>query len=187
MADEKPPAEAAAPPKSKLGLIIGILIAVLTLIGGSIAGAVLGPQLLGSQSAEAEEGEEEEVDDSEAPEKTEADTPAAPDLPAGAPVQIISVSLPAVIVDLRDEDGRTRHLKVGMSAELMNESISEEFPLVIPRGREAALGYLRSLTFEEIADPKKYNEIKDTLSERVKEALGKHRVYRILLTEFVAQ
>lgn len=192
MADDKAAADASAPEKkSKLGMIIGILIAIITLIGGSVAGAILGPQLMGAPAASAEEEDEEEgggeseaVDSSE---KAAANKPKAPDAPPGAPKEIISVALPPVIVDLRDEDGRTRHLKVGLSAELMDETMTEEFPLVIPRGREAALGYLRSLTFEEIADPKKYNEIKETLSTRVIEALGKHRVYRILLTEFVAQ
>lgn len=187
MADEKASSDAAAPPaKSKLGLIIGVLVAVLTLVGGSVAGAILGPQLLGGAPASAEEeGEASAGEEAESAE--ESAKPKAPEIPEGDPKHIVSVELPAVIVDLRDEDGRTRHLKVGLSAELMDEAMREEFPLVIPRGREAALGYLRSLTFEEIADPKKYNEIKETLSERVVEALGKHRVHRILLIEFVAQ
>ncbi len=190
MADEEKAATESSPKKSKVGLIIGLLVAVLTLIGGSVAGAILGPKLLAPpQTAEAADGDSEKASEkNEAGEEATEEANSKNRTPArGEPEQIFTAELPAIVVDLRDEDGRTRHLKVGLSAELMDEAAVAEFKLVIPRGREAALSYLRSLTFEEIADPKKFNEIKSTLSTRVTEAVGAHRVHRILLVEFVAQ
>ena len=187
MADEKA-AEEAPPKKSKLGLIIGLLVAALTLVGGTVAGAVLGPKLLAAPaSAEASEDSDGETGGDEGDAKQKANEKSKANKPKGEPEQIFTAEFPSVIVDLRDEDGRTRHLKVGLAAELTNEAAVEEFKLVVPRGQEAALSYLRSLTFEEIANPKMFAEIRSTLSNLVTEAVGEDRVYRILLVEFVAQ
>jgi flagellar basal body-associated protein FliL len=63
----------------------------------------------------------------------------------------------------------------------------EEFKLLSPRGREATLSYLRSLTFEEVSDPAKYASIKDEISKRMIESIGADKVHRILLVDFVLQ
>jgi len=170
MAEESEKIADAAPKKSKMGLIVGVVIAVITLVGGSVAGAVLGPRLLG--------GSEEHAPPGAAPQAH-----AAPAIPE----KIVSVDMAPIIVDLRDGDGRIRHLKVGMAAELSETVTPEEFKLVSPRGREASLSYLRSLTFEDVSDPKRYAGIKDELAKRVAEAVGPERVHRLLLTDFVLQ
>jgi flagellar protein FliL len=185
MAEDSAKTAEAAPKKSKMGLVIGIVIALITLIGGSVAGAVLGPKLLG--------GSEEH----EAPAKAgakghkaaaEGHKGAAEGHEAGgSPEKITSVDMPPIVVDLRDGEGRIRHLKVGLTAELGETVTTEDFKLVIPRGREATLGYLRSLTFEEVSDPKQFAVIKDELAKRVIEAVGEERVHRLLLTDFVLQ
>lgn len=170
MSEDGEKAAEAAPKKSKAGLVIGLVIAVITLVGGSVAGAVLGPRLLGGG------------DEHSGPAKG-ADAPHAPK----APEKIVSVELPPIIVDLRDTDGRLRHLKVGLSTELSEGTKPEEFKLLIPRGREACLTYLRSLSFEEVSDPERYATIKDEISKRVSEAVGAEHVQRLLLIEFVLQ
>jgi flagellar basal body-associated protein FliL len=177
MSEETDNAAAPAAKKSKTGLIIGIVIALVTLVGGSVAGAVLGPQLLGGsedhQAPAAAEGKGHEA--------------ASGQEGAGAPEKIISVEIPPIVVDLRDADGRIRHLKVGLAAELAETVKMEDFKLVSPRGREATLSYLRSLTFEEVADPARYAGIKDEISKRMIEAIGANRIQRILLVDFVLQ
>jgi flagellar basal body-associated protein FliL len=183
------PAEA-GPKKSKLGLIIGIVVAVVTLVGGSVAGAVLGPKLLGSEEKEeASEGghaKSEKPHKSEKSEKSEKKS-AHGESAGGGPEHIVTADIPSVVVDLRDTDGRIRHLKVGLTAELGDQVTAEEFRLVVPRGREAALTFLRALPFEEVADPQHFIAIKDELSKRVTEAVGEDRVHRMMLTDFVLQ
>jgi flagellar basal body-associated protein FliL len=170
MAEESEKTAEAPPKKSKTGLIIGIVIGVITLVGGSVAGAVLGPKLLGAAQPH----------DAKPAAEAEAHAPAVVE-------KIVSVEIPAVVVDLRDADGRIRHLKVGMAAELGDAVTVEEFKLVIPRGREAMLSYLRTLTFEEVSDPARYVGIKDELSKSVTEAIGAERMHRVLLVDFVLQ
>jgi flagellar basal body-associated protein FliL len=178
------PAEAAAPKKGKLGLIIGIVIAVVTLVGGSVAGAVLGPKLLGAEEESGDHGKSEKSHKSE---KTEKKGAHGSDGEAATPEHIVTVDIPSVVVDLRDADGRIRHLKVGLTAELADKVPAEEFKLFIPRGREAGLTFLRSLPYEEVADPQHFVAIKDELSKRVSEAVGEERVHRMMLTDFVLQ
>jgi flagellar basal body-associated protein FliL len=178
------PAEAAAPKKSKLGLIIGVVIAVVTLVGGSVAGAVLGPKLLGAEEDAGGHGKSGKSGKGEQGEKS----PRGDDDGEGAtPEHIVTAEIPSVVVDLRDTDGRIRHLKVGLTAELGDQVSVEEFRLVVPRGREAALTFLRSLPFEEVADPQHFIAIKDELAKRVTEAVGERRVHRMMLTDFVLQ
>ena len=186
MSEEAEKPADAAPKKGKMGLIIGIVIAVVTLVGGSVAGAVLGPKLLGggSDDGEAEEKHEkpEKSHKSEKSEKSEGHGESE-----GGPEHIITADIPSVVVDLRDNDGRIRHLKVGLTAELGDKVTAEEFKLFVPRGREAALTYLRSLAFEDVSDPQHFVAIKDELSKRVSEAVGEERVHRMMLTDFVVQ
>lgn len=172
MADDE---KAAAAPKSKLGLVIGVVFALVTLVGGSVAGAVLGPRLLGAAPPAEGAATGEPATEGGAPK------------PPAAPLKVVPVEFPALVVDLRDEDGRVRHLKVGLIAELPETVTVDDFKLVMPRGREASLSYFRSLTFEEVSDPKQYEKIKTELSKRVTEAVGAERVHRILLVDFVSQ
>jgi flagellar FliL protein len=165
---------AEAPKKSKMGLIIGIIIALVTLVGGSVAGAVLGPKLLGGDNSHepaAKAGKAAEGGH-EAP---------------GVPEKIVSVDIPPLVVDIRDAEGRIHHLKVGLAAELGDGVTVEDFKLYTPRGREACLSYLRSLSLEDVSDPARYASIKDEISKRVTEAVGPERIHRILLIDFVLQ
>jgi flagellar basal body-associated protein FliL len=183
MSDEADKAAAPAPKKSKTGLIIGIVIALVTLVGGSVAGAVLGPRLLGGEDHAAAEADEEEEEES-APSGHDAKPKKKG---KGKEEKIISVDINPIVVDLRDSDGRLRHLKVGLAAELGETASVEEFKLMSPRGREATLSYLRSLTFEDVADPARYTSIKDEISKRMIDAIGPEKVHRILLVDFVLQ
>lgn len=176
MSDTTENAAPAPAKKSKLGLIVGVVVAVVTLVGGALAGAVLGPRLLGGDAPKAAgaEGEEPEAEAGSGSSK-------------GEPEKIVTVSFPPVVVDLRDQDERIRHLKVGVDVELPELTVMEEFRLYIPRARDAMLTYLRSLTYEEVTDPTRYAAIKEELSTRVSEAVGKKRIKRLLIVEFVSQ
>jgi flagellar basal body-associated protein FliL len=189
---EKPALVATTAKKGKMGIIVGIGIAVVTLVGGSVAGAVLGPKLLGGSDEEhekagAEEGHGKSEKKSHKSEKSEKKGSHGGEEEGAGPEHIVTSDIPAIVVDLRDSDGRIRHLKVGLTAELGENVTVEEFKLVVPRGREAALTYLRSLSFEDVADSQHFATIKDELSKRVTEAVGEDRVHRMMLTDFVLQ
>jgi flagellar FliL protein len=150
----------------RLFLIIGAVIAT----GGSAAaGAVLGPSL------------------------AKARAPVA-----SAPVAVASsehgggeegelASLDPIIVDIREVNGDAHHLKVGIAVELGHGVTDEEFKKQIPRIRDTAISYLRSLKFEEISTPAKFDPIRAELGERIAHASGKAKVQRVLFTDFVAQ
>jgi flagellar basal body-associated protein FliL len=189
---EKPVEVATTPKKSKVGIIIGVGIAVVTLVGGSVAGAVLGPKLLGGsdeghEKAGAEDGHGKSEKKAHKSEKSEKKGSHGAEEESEGPEHITTSDIPAIVVDLRDSDGRIRHLKVGLTAELGENVTVEQFRLVIPRGREAALTYLRTLSFEDVADSQHFITIKDELSKRVTEAVGEDRVHRMMLTDFVLQ
>jgi len=187
MSSEEAAAVAPAAKKSKTGLIIGIVIALVTLIGGSVAGAVLGPKLMGGSDEEAaDEGESAHESKSEEGKEHEGKGKGKGKGKKEGE-KILSVEMSPIVVDLRDSDGRIRHLKVGLAAELDETVNVEEFKLLSPRGREATLSYLRSLTFEEVSDPAKYASIKDEISKRMIESIGADKVHRILLVDFVLQ
>ena len=196
MSDGPEAAAAAAPAKKgKGGLIIAIVIAVVTLIGGSVAGAILGPKLLGGGQPKAGEhgekaegeGEGEGEGESEHGESKSGGGHGESSGGSHGPDKITSVAFPAVVVDLRDQDERIRHLKIGINVEVPESVPEDEFKLYMPRGREAILTYMRSLNYEEVTDPTRYETIKSELSKRVTEAVGAKRVKRVLVVEFVSQ
>jgi flagellar basal body-associated protein FliL len=160
--------------KSKKGLIIGISVGVVVLAAGLGAGLVFGPKLLaGPATAEASgEHKPEKAEHAKEPEK---------------PEKIISSKFEPIIVDLRDSEGALRHLKVGLAAELPETVPEEEFKLLQPRGREAAVAYLRTLSFDQATDPKKYPKVKKDLSKKVLSAIGKEHILRLLIVDYVAQ
>jgi flagellar FliL protein len=98
-----------------------------------------------------------------------------------------SIAFESLVIDLRDENDKVHHLKVGMSAELAEGTSKEQFAAYTPRGREAAIMYLRGLRHEVATSPEKFESVKEELSKRVREAMGKKRVKRVLITDFVSQ
>jgi flagellar basal body-associated protein FliL len=174
--------EAAAPvevpPAKKSGSKLGLIAAVVLLVGAAAAGGLYGGKLMQKPAAAAKHAPEEEgeaaAEEEEAPAKKPTEAPKA------------SAALPALVVDVRDKDGDIHHLKIAISFEL-GEVPEDEFAKCMPRGREAALIYLRGLSFEQVTDAKQFEKLRKELTEKVAEAVGKKRVKRVLLTDFVAQ
>lgn len=172
----------APPKKSKLGLILGIVGGVLVLVAGAAAGLFLGPSLFGGPATAAASAPPA----AHAPQAPAA-VNATPKAPPTAPEKIISAAFDPLIVDVMDSDGMAHHLKVGLSAELADGVTVEEFKLLMPRGREAAITYLRSLSFEDVTSPKKYAKLKKELTRNVTKAIGENKLHRLLIVDFVAQ
>jgi len=149
---------------AKLFLIIG---AVLATGGSAAAGAVLGPSLAGKGQAQA----------------AAAAASAAEHAEEGGEL----AALDPIIVDIREANGEAHHLKVGIAVELGKGVTDEEFKKQVPRIRDSAISYLRSLRFDEVSSPAKFDPIRTELGERIAHASGKAKVQRVLFTDFVAQ
>lgn len=161
---EKP----AAKKSGKRGMIVAIGVLLGTTAVAGIGGAFVGPMLAPPAAADEKA---HGADEHEEPEVTE------------------SIKLDPIVVDLR-HDGAVRHLKVGLSLEPAHTGGGHGgggIEPYLPRGREAAITYLRSLTFDEATNPKAFERIRGELEQRIIAAIGKSRVGRIVVTDYVAQ
>lgn len=159
----------------KLFLIIG---AVLATGGSAAAGAVLGPSLASKGHAQTAPAEKDEKG---------AEHGAKGEKGGEHGEEGELATLDPIIVDIREANGDAHHLKVGIAVELGKGVTDEEFKKQIPRIRDSAISYLRSLKFDEISSPSKFDPIRTELGERIAHASGKAKVQRVLFTDFVAQ
>lgn len=181
--------------KKGKGKLVGILVALALILGAGAAGAVLAPKYLGGgdkaahKPAEGEEASEESHDKGEEGEAEEEHAEEADEKPkkaAAGDVHEIQ-GLEAIVVDTRSADGNLRHIKVGLSIELMEGTKEAEFKAYVPRAREAAIGYFRTRDFEQLSDPKNFVQVVKDLNKEIIAAVGKKRAKRIVVTDFVAQ
>jgi len=164
--EEENAAEAKEAPagKSGKGLVVVVLIAAVVLGGGAAAaGAVVAMRV--------------------------ATPAAAAPAPSGSAEDKVfgTVDFASLVVDIRSAEGTGHHLRVTISAEVPPEAAKEEMSNLTPRGREAAIGYLRSISFEEATAPGSFEKIKAELSKRIIEAVGEKRIAAVVLTDFVVQ
>src|SRR5882724_7429249 len=159
--EEEKPAEGKEAPsgKSSKGLVVVVLVAAVVLGGGAAAaGAVVAVRV--------------------------ATPAAAPTTSSSAEEKVLaSVDFASIVVDIHSSDGAVHHLRVSIAAEVPTEVQKEEVVNLMPRGREAAIGYLRSLTYEEATAPGSFEKIKTELSKRIIEAVGEKHIGAVILTD----
>lgn len=156
------------PPKKRL---LGVLVTSVLIVGAGVAGTVLGPRLLASRAEAAEgsaEGSEAEAEETE-------EHPPNP------------MAFQPLIVDVRDKKSLPHHMKVGLTVEVREGLKKDEFEKLQPRGREAAILYLRAKSFEELTEPSQFETITKDLNDRVIKAMGAKDTTRVIITDFVAQ
>ena len=152
------------PPKKK-GKLVFIIVGVVVVLGVGAGGVFLGPKIM--------------------PAKAEV---AAEPAPSAQEAKISSTAkFHPIVVDVRGEEGSVHHMKVVLSFELADGVSEEEFKKFAPRGREAAISYLRAQTFEFVTDPKNFEKVTAELTKRATEGIGAKRVERALITDFVSQ
>ncbi len=182
--------------KKGKGKLVGILVALALVLGAGAAGAVLAPKYLGGDKAahKPAEGEEEAAADGSAEKGDDAEAageeekPAEDDKKTKSPSDVHEIqNLEAIVVDTRSADGNLRHVKVGLSIELVEGTKEAEFKAYVPRAREAAIGYFRTRDFEQLADPKNFTQVVKDLNKEIILAVGKKRAKRVVITDFVAQ
>jgi flagellar basal body-associated protein FliL len=182
MADDKKPAEASkdakdkkeeAPKSGGKGRIIAIGVIGIILVGASsAAGAVVAPMFAKPTAAHADKKPAEEEDD----EEETKEVPTVETLP-----------LDAIVVDVRGENGEVHHLKIGIALEIKVKVGEEELKGFVPRARDAAITYLRSLTPADVTSNQRFEALRKELSDRIIKAIGKKFVKKILITDFVVQ
>jgi flagellar basal body-associated protein FliL len=161
--------EQAKPAAKKSGSrVIVIVISGVLVVGAAVAGSLFGPRVLGAQPAGAP-----------------AHAGDAAKAEAGPAGEVINFQ--PIVVDVHDKEGVIHHLKVGLAIEMPHGKVEAELKNYTPRGREAAIALLRSKEWDEITSAKLFEALKKELSEHVSEAIGKERVSRVLVTDFVAQ
>lgn len=165
------------PKRSKWGMILGIVGGIVVVLAGCIAALFIWPNTFTNAAAATPQ---------------HAATPApGKGKPAGGgastPEKLVVFKFEPIIVDVMDARGDAHHLKVGLAAELAEGALESDFKLLQPRAREAAITFLRSLTYEEITDAKRYAKLRKDLSRKVTAAVGEERVSRMLVVDFVAQ
>lgn len=164
--DKAPEAKDASAGKSNKGLVVVVLIAAVVLGGGAAAaGAIVAMRMAPSANA----------------------APA----PAASEDKVLgTVDFASLVVDLRSADGASHHLRVSLSAEVPSGGAKEakdELESLMPRGREAAIGYLRALSYEDATDPHGFEKVRGELAKKIIEAIGEKHVAGILITDYVAQ
>jgi flagellar basal body-associated protein FliL len=186
--------------KKGKGKLVGILVALALILGAGAAGAVLAPKYLGGAKASAKSAEKGEEADSEGEgHGEEASDEVTKDEEADAEAEgekkkshsagdVHEVqNLEPIVVDTRAADGNIRHVKVGLTIELVEGVPEAEIKSYVPRAREAAIGYFRTRDFEQLSDPKNFTQVVKDLNKEIIAAVGKKRAKRVVITDFVAQ
>ncbi len=180
---EETAAEPKAPKKSRLGLVLATVVVVVLVTGAAVAGTLFGPTLLGHKPGKADsadQADDEAGDDDASP--TTAKKKGEDDGKIGE-----SVEMNPILVDARAKDGELHHLKVVLAIEIAEGTPKDEFMRYSPRGREAAVAYLRSRAFDDLASPEKYNGVRAELAKVFGDAVGAKRVARVMIIDYVAQ
>ncbi len=163
MADAENPQDAEPKKKSKLPLILGLVL-FLALGGGGFyavyAGLILGTSAEGGHGAEGTDGAH------------------AGDLPpiAFVPLDPVIITLGAVSDNM--------HLKFAAQLEV-NAPMEEEVTLLRPRILDVLNGYLRAVEVPELSDPNALVKLRSQMLRRIQIVTGEGRVRDLLVTEFV--
>lgn len=163
-----------APKASGKGKWVAVGVIALVLVGASsAAGAVVAPMLqkpTSAAKADKKPGEEEE-DDEETKE----------------PPTLETLPLDSIVIDVRSDQGEVHHLKIGIALEIKVKVGEEELKGFVPRARDAAITYLRSLSPTDVTSSQRFEPMRKELQDRIIKAVGKKFVKKILITDFVVQ
>lgn len=157
MAEAELPQDAAPKKKSKLPLILGLVLFLV--LGGGGFYAVYAGLILGH-----------------APAASAADH--VSDLP-----EIAFVPLEPVTITLGEVSAKT-HLRFAAQLEV-NLAHQSEVVLLIPRILDVLNGYLRAVEVAELGDPNALVRLRSQMLRRIQIVTGEGRVRDLLVTEFV--
>ena len=108
-----------------------------------------------------------------------------PEKPKSAPPGP-TVPLEPFIANIPDAEGKPRAIKLTIAIELTRESKEDDFKVFIPRVRDVTLAYLRSQTFDRIADQENTDAMRKELIARW-HAVGAVAASQVLITDLITQ
>ena len=159
MADVEEPQDAAPTKKSKLPLLIGLVLALL--LGGVGFYATWSGMIFGSAENAHAEAEHE----------------------VGELPDIAFVPVDPLVITLGSGEA-VRHLRFTSQIEVAGPYASE-VQLLLPRIADVLNGYLRAVDVTELEDPAALVRIRAHLLRRIQIVTGEGRVRDLLVTEFV--
>ena len=189
--------EEPSPKKGKLKLII-IIIAATLLVGGGAAAYFL--YFKGDTTEEGEKeapaGEEEEAKKEEAKkeevkkegegegeaESEDVDTIPIPEFEGG-----IIVSLDHFIVNIKDESGEIRYLKIEIKLELGNYEMQREVENKDPKIRDSIVTILTNKSVADVSDTKGKFKLKEEIRARINTFMTLGKVKEVYFTDFIIQ
>lgn len=178
MAEETAAAETAeaAPAKAQGGGLKLALVAVISLVAGTAAGAFgVGPVVAGAMHGDASA-----AGDHGEPKKNGGGHGGGGD--AGVSLYAID----NVVVNPAGTQG-TRFLVVSLALRLSRSVTTEELVSRDPEIRDALLGLLSSRTVEQLSNPLSRDSLKIVLKTTIESVIGAGKIDAILLPQFVLQ
>jgi len=164
MTDTADPTDDAPAKKSKMPMVIGLVLALLG--GGGGFFAVSSGLILGSDDTSAEKAEK--------PKAEPLDTP---------PLELAFVPLDPLVISVRDESGQA-HLRFSAQLEV-EQAYMAEVEALKPRIVDVLNGYLRAVSIAEMADPLSLSRLRGQMLRRIQVVTGEGRVKDLLIMEFV--
>ncbi len=159
MAETEMPQDAAPKKKSKLPIIIGLVLALI-LGGGGFYATFSGMILAPTTEDHAEDG---------------PDVSPLPDI-AFVPVETVVISLGAAAND--------SHLRMTSQLEVA-KAYTAEVELLMPRILDVLNGYLRAVEVAQLENPSALVRLRAQMLRRIQIVTGEGRVRDLLITEFV--
>jgi flagellar basal body-associated protein FliL len=96
-----------------------------------------------------------------------------------------TLALEPFVVTIPDVNKKVHPMKVTIALEFGAKAKEDELKTLVPRIRDAALGYFRALTFEEVIDPAASDKMRAEVLEKLRAAgTGAERA---LITDLVVQ
>ena len=97
------------------------------------------------------------------------------------------ITLAPFVVNLEDENGETHFLKMTVAVELNGGKWSKYFEHQTPKVRNSVVLLLSNLKISQTQGQANKRKLVEDLKVAISEAVGKHAVKEIFLTEFVIQ
>jgi flagellar FliL protein len=157
VAEAEQPQDAVPKKKSKLPLVLGLILFLV--LGGGGFYAVYSGLILAPAAEHAVAAHESD----------------APDI-AFVPLEPVTITLGAVEAGI--------HLRFAAQLEVDNAR-KDEVTLLIPRILDVLNGYLRAVEVAELADPNALVRLRSQMLRRIQIVTGEGRVRDLLVTEFV--
>lgn len=97
-----------------------------------------------------------------------------------------TMALEPFVLTLPDKEGKNHAMRLAIALEFDAHAKEEELKKLVPRVRDATLTYIRTISFEAMADPNQLEKTRTALLEKIQK-VGAHTAEKVLITDLVLQ